>query len=49
MAHHGVPCIIGKQGVVEIVELDLNQEEKSLFSNSVDAVRKMNESLGEHI
>ena len=45
----GVPCIIGKQGVVEIVELDLNQEEKSLFSNSVDAVRKMNESLGEHI
>ena len=45
----GVPCIIGKQGVMEIVELDLNQEEKSLFSNSVDAVRKMNESLGEHI
>jgi malate dehydrogenase len=45
----GVPCIIGKQGVVEIVELELNQEEKSLFSNSVDAVRKMNESLGEHI
>jgi len=45
----GVPCIIGKQGIVEIVELDLNQEEKSLFSNSVDAVRKMNESLGEHI
>ena len=45
----GVPCIIGKQGVVEIIELDLNQEEKSLFSNSVDAVRKMNESLGEHI
>ena len=45
----GVPCIIGKQGVVEIVELDLNQEEKSLFSNSVDAVRKMNKSLGEHI
>ena len=45
----GVPCIIGKQGIVEIVELDLNQEEKSLFSNSVDAVRKMNKSLGEHI
>ena len=45
----GVPCIIGKQGVVDIVELDLNQAEKSLFSNSVDAVRKMNESLGEHI
>ena len=40
---------IGKQGVVEIVELDLNQQEKSLFLNSVDAVRKMNESLGEHI
>ena len=45
----GVPCIIGKQGVVEIVELELNQVEKTLFSNSVDAVRKMNESLGEHI
>ena len=45
----GVPCIIGKQGIIEIIELDLNQEEKTLFLNSVDAVRKMNESLGEHI
>ena len=45
----GVPCIIGKQGIIEIIELDLNQEEKTLFLNSVDAVRKMNESLTEHI
>jgi len=45
----GVPCIIGKQGIIEIIELDLNQEEKTLFLNSVDAVRKMNESLAEHI
>lgn len=41
----GVPCIIGKNGVEEILEIDLNEKEKALFSKSADAVRVMNEAL----
>ena len=45
----GVPCVIGKNGIEEIISLNLNNEEKSLLSNSVDAVKSMNESLSDHI
>ena len=45
----GVPCVIGKNGIEEIISLNLNNEEKLLFSNSVDAVKSMNESLNDHI
>ena len=45
----GVPCVIGKNGVEEIISLDLNNDEKLLLSNSVDAVKSMNESLNDHI
>ncbi|MGY6559319.1 MAG: malate dehydrogenase [Nitritalea sp.] len=41
----GVPCIIGKGGVEEILALDLNEEEKALFAKSAAAVRNMNEAL----
>ena len=45
----GVPCVIGKNGIEEIISLNLNNEEKLLLSNSVDAVKIMNESLNNHI
>jgi malate dehydrogenase len=41
----GVPCIIGKNGVEEIIEIDLNDKEKAAFSKSADAVRAMNDAL----
>jgi malate dehydrogenase len=44
----GVPCIIGKNGVDKIIELDLNESELVEFNNSVDAVRSMNSTLSSH-
>lgn len=41
----GVPCIIGKNGIEEIVKIDLNAVEKDLFAKSADAVRNMNQDL----
>jgi len=41
----GVPVIIGKNGVEEIVELDLNAADKAKFQNSVNAVKETNSSL----
>jgi len=41
----GVPCIIGKNGVEKIIEINLEQNEKTLFSKSADAVRSMNNAL----
>ena len=41
----GVPCIIGKNGIEEIVDIKLNEAEKALFDKSADAVRNMNEAL----
>ncbi|VXB68986.1 Malate dehydrogenase [Flavobacterium sp. 9AF] len=41
----GVPCIIGKNGVEEIVDIQLNDAEKALFAKSADAVRNMNADL----
>ncbi|OCB76454.1 malate dehydrogenase [Flavobacterium crassostreae] len=41
----GVPCIIGKNGVEEIVEIELNHSEKAAFAKSATAVRQMNEAL----
>ncbi|NOQ97915.1 MAG: malate dehydrogenase [Calditrichae bacterium] len=36
----GVPVILGKNGVEEIIEMDLTTEEKEAFKNSVAAVQK---------
>ncbi|MBA0883274.1 malate dehydrogenase [Flavobacterium undicola] len=41
----GVPCIIGKNGVEEILTIQLNDQEKALFAKSADAVRVMNDAL----
>jgi malate dehydrogenase len=41
----GVPCIIGKNGIEEIVDIQLNDAEKALFAKSADAVRSMNDAL----
>ena len=41
----GVPCIIGRDGCEDIINLDLNDIEMVKFSESAEAVRKMNQSL----
>jgi malate dehydrogenase len=41
----GVPCIIGKNGVEEIIDIALNDAEKATFAKSADAVRSMNDAL----
>ena len=38
----GVPAIIGKNGIEKVIEIKLNDEEKTMFDNSVDAVRQLN-------
>jgi malate dehydrogenase len=43
----GVPVIIGKNGVEEIVDVNLNDQEKSLFEASAAKVREMNDALNE--
>ena len=45
----GVPCIIGRNGVDEILDLRLNDDEKLKFKNSADSVREMNESLVQNL
>ena len=37
----GVPVIIGKKGVEEIKEIELDDKEKSEFNHSIDAVKKL--------
>ncbi len=41
----GVPCVIGKNGIEKIIELDLTAEEKELFKKSAEAVHKTNAAL----
>ncbi|MHB8129080.1 MAG: L-lactate dehydrogenase [Mobilitalea sp.] len=38
--HVGVPAIIGKNGIEEIIELHLSSEEQTLFEASCDVIRK---------
>ena len=42
----GVPCIIGKNGVEAIVDVQLNEAEQAKFDQSAAAVRNMNDALG---
>ena len=39
--YEGVPVIIGNEGVEKIEEIDLNENEKTEFNNSVEAVIKL--------
>ncbi|QBN20079.1 malate dehydrogenase [Flavobacterium nackdongense] len=41
----GVPCIIGKNGVEQILDINLSDSEKEAFAKSADAVRNMNGDL----
>ena len=41
----GVPVVIGKNGFEKIIELDLNEAERSMFQNSVNAVKETNSAL----
>jgi malate dehydrogenase len=43
----GVPCVIGKNGVEEILDYKLNAQEQKLFDISAAAVRKTNNVLKE--
>ena len=45
----GVPCIIGKNGVEEIIDLDLNLSEKNKLQESAKAIANMNKSLKNYI
>ena len=46
----GVPVNIGKNGIVQVIEVDLNEEELMLLNNSANAVKKIMEILdGMHI
>lgn len=37
----GVPVILGEKGVEKVLEIELNEEEKALFDNSVNAVKNL--------
>ena len=41
----GVTCLLGKNCIEKIIELDLKDEEKALFAKSAEAVRKTNAAL----
>jgi len=41
----GVPVVIGKNGLEQIVEMDLSADEQAAFNKSADAVRSMNDVL----
>jgi malate dehydrogenase len=45
----GVPCIIGKNGVDSILEIELDNHETEKFNKSADAVRSMNDALNKII
>jgi malate dehydrogenase len=36
----GVPCIVGKNGIEKVIQLDLTEEEKAAFAKSAAGVRK---------
>ena len=41
----GVPVKLGKTGIEEVIELELNEQEKELLNNSAAAVRGVMSSL----
>ena len=41
----GVPCIIGSNGLEEIIEINLNDINKERFLKSVEAVKNTNLAL----
>ena len=45
----GVPCIIGKDGVEQIVDVQLDATEQAQFDQSASAVRTMNDALSDNL
>ena len=45
----GVPCVIGKDGVEQIVDVQLNATEQAQFDQSASAVRTMNDALSDNL
>ena len=43
----GVPCLLGGKGLEKIIELPLNEEEKTQFQNSIQAVRELVKEMKE--
>lgn len=41
----GVPCVLGSNGIEQIVDIELNDTEATKFASSADAVRKTNQLL----
>ena len=41
----GVPVVLGAGGVEKVVKLDLNQEEKKAFAESVSHVKKLKDKV----
>ncbi|WP_072680757.1 malate dehydrogenase [Arcobacter sp. LA11] len=41
----GVPVMLGSNGVEKIIELNLNEEQKALFANSVSSVQELVDTL----
>ena len=41
----GVPVVLGKKGIERIIELDLNEAEKTLLNESAEAVKGVMEVL----
>ena len=41
----GVPAIIGKNGVEQIVEIELSEDEKTKFNEAAESVREVNDEL----
>jgi malate dehydrogenase len=42
----GVPCVLGADGVEQVIELDLTPEEKAMFDESVSHVKSLVDGLG---
>lgn len=45
----GVPCVIGKNGIEEIVKINLSDAEQAKVAESADGVRKVNGLLAENL
>ena len=43
----GVPIVPGSGGVEKVVEIDLTEEEKAAFQNSIDAVKGLVSTMAE--
>ena len=43
----GVPIVLGSGGVEKVVEIDLNEEVRAAFQNSIDAVKGLVSTMAE--